>query len=82
MLALRAVCFWPGLPSAWVSGLARGLLVAVAFSWCMCLLLLATFVWPDWIGGGLLVGFYYAYLNDEARYLRQHPEAAGQGGQS
>ncbi len=36
----------------------------------------------NWIGGGLLIGFYYAYLNDEARYLRQHPEAAGQGGQS
>ncbi len=29
----------------------------------------------NWIGGGLLIGLYYAYLNDEARYLRQHPEA-------
>lgn len=36
----------------------------------------------NWIGGGLLIGFYYAYLNDEARYLRQHPEAAGPQGPS
>ena len=30
----------------------------------------------NWVGGGLLIGIYYAYLNDEARWLRQHPEAA------
>ena len=30
----------------------------------------------NWVGGGLLIGLYYAYLNDEARWLRQHPEAA------
>ena len=29
----------------------------------------------NWVGGGLLIGLYYAYLNDEARWLRQHPEA-------
>jgi formate/nitrite transporter FocA (FNT family) len=28
----------------------------------------------NWVGGGVLIGLYYAYLNDEARYLRQHPE--------
>ncbi len=30
----------------------------------------------NWVGGGVLIGIYYAYLNDEARWLRQHPEAA------
>jgi hypothetical protein len=54
MFALRAVCLWPGLPAAWGLGLARGLLTAVVFSWFLCFLLLATFVWPDWIGSGLL----------------------------
>ena len=36
----------------------------------------------NFVGGGILVGLYYAYLNDEARYLRQHPElgdVAGEG---
>lgn len=30
----------------------------------------------NFVGGGILIGVYYAYLNDEARYLRQHPERA------
>jgi formate/nitrite transporter FocA (FNT family) len=34
----------------------------------------------NWVGGGVLIGLYYAYLNDEARYYRQHPELAGGGG--
>lgn len=35
----------------------------------------------NWVGGGVLIGIYYAYLNDEARYVRQHPELAN-GGES
>ncbi len=31
----------------------------------------------NFVGGGLLIGLYYAYLNDEARYLRHHPEVSG-----
>jgi formate/nitrite transporter FocA (FNT family) len=30
----------------------------------------------NFVGGGLLIGLYYAFVNDEARYLRHHPEAA------
>lgn len=30
----------------------------------------------NYIGGGLLIGIYYAYVNDDARYLRKH--SAGQ----
>lgn len=48
-MAFRAVCLWPGLPTAWFRGVARGLVVALVFTWCICWLLLATFVWPDWI---------------------------------
>ncbi len=29
----------------------------------------------NFIGGGLLIGMYYAYVNDEADYLRHHPTA-------
>ena len=28
----------------------------------------------NFVGGGLLIGLYYAYVNDDARYLREHPE--------
>jgi formate/nitrite transporter FocA (FNT family) len=35
----------------------------------------------NYVGGGVLIGLYYAYLNDEARYLRQHPELADPQGQ-
>lgn len=30
----------------------------------------------NYVGGGLLIGFYYAYVNDDARYLRDRPPAA------
>lgn len=30
----------------------------------------------NFVGGGLLIGFYYAYVNDDAGYLRKHPEEA------
>ena len=53
-MALRAICLWPGLPAAWMLGLARGLLVALVYAWCICGLLLATFVWPDWVAVSLL----------------------------
>lgn len=53
-MALRAICLWPGLPAAWMLGLARGLLVALVYAWCICGLLLATFVWPDWVAASLL----------------------------
>ncbi len=28
----------------------------------------------NFVGGGLLIGVYYAYVNDDARYRRTHPE--------
>lgn len=31
----------------------------------------------NFVGGGLLIGLYYAFVNDDARYLRKHPEEAG-----
>ena len=29
----------------------------------------------NFLGGGLLIGLYYAYVNDDSRYLRDHPPA-------
>ena len=31
------------------------------------------------VGGGLLIGLYYAYVNDDSRYLQQHPELRSEG---
>lgn len=59
-----------------IVGLQEGLaIVPAVFNVVIALL-------GNFVGGGILVGLYYAYLNDEARYLRQHPELdqiAGEG---
>ena len=44
-----ATCLWPGLAPLWWRGQWRGLVVAVAFAAGLNLLLLATFVWPQWV---------------------------------
>jgi formate/nitrite transporter len=48
-------------------GLQEGIDVAAAAgNVAICLL-------GNFVGGGLLIGLYYAYVNDDARYLRDHP---------
>lgn len=47
-MGIRLVCCWPGLAALWYRGQAWSLLVSVLFAWTVCLLLLATFVWPEW----------------------------------
>ena len=47
-MAFRYVCLIPGLPAAWYRGMAGGLFISVLFVWSVCLLMLATFVWPAW----------------------------------
>lgn len=32
----------------------------------------------NFVGGGLLIGWYYAYANDDRKYLRKHPQRDGQ----
>ena len=44
----RLSCFWPGLAQAWWRGSFAGLMAALAFGWGLCILLVATFIWPDW----------------------------------
>jgi hypothetical protein len=44
----RLSCFWPGLAQAWWRGSWSGLAAAVGFGWGLCVLLIATFIWPDW----------------------------------
>lgn len=38
----------------------------------------ATALLGNFIGGGLLIGLYFAYVNDDSRYLREAPGAAAQ----
>lgn len=67
MSTIRYAGLWPGLAAAWYRGRLQGLLVALAFAWVLCILLLATFVWPAWFSGWLvagvwvLLGAYWAY---------------------
>ncbi len=53
-MMVRAICLWPGLPAIWLRGLARELFMSLIFSWFICGLLLATFVWPEWVSLGIL----------------------------
>lgn len=60
MQTLHYACFWPGLASAWHRGAALGLLLAVSFSWLISLLVLATFVWTEWLAGWFLGLMWFA----------------------
>lgn len=58
----RISCFWPGLAWAWWQGSARGLLIAVGFGWTLSILLLATFVWPNWFSPRIVALTWVALL--------------------
>lgn len=55
------MCLWPGLPAAWIRGDLRGLVLCVCFGWATSLLLLATFVWPEWIAPLLVNSLWIAH---------------------
>ena len=58
----RLSCFWPGLARAWWRGSVSGLLAALGFGWGLCILMLATFVWPSWFHGWLVAVCWLAML--------------------
>lgn len=45
----RMACFWPGLAAAWYRGNTTSVAIAIFSTWIFALLLLATFVWPQWV---------------------------------
>ncbi|GAB5404099.1 MAG: hypothetical protein Aurels2KO_23300 [Aureliella sp.] len=55
------MCFWPGLPATWIRGDLRSLVLCVGFGWATSLLLLATFVWPEWIAPLLVNSLWFAF---------------------
>jgi formate/nitrite transporter FocA (FNT family) len=58
-----------------IVGLQEGIAVLPALG-NIVLALLGNFV-----GGGILIGLYYAYLNDEEGYLRKHPDRVDYDGE-
>lgn len=56
--ATEMAYYWPGLAIAWHRGAARGLFISVVYAWWICLLLLATFVWPEWFSVALVRGMW------------------------
>ena len=42
----------------------------------MSVILNPLFPGKHFIGGGLLIGLYYAYVNDDAKYLRGRAQSA------
>lgn len=57
---MRFTTLWPGLVSVWYQGSARGLLLSVLFSWIICFLLTATFVWRNWVTGWAVASLWIA----------------------
>ncbi|MCC6508324.1 MAG: tetratricopeptide repeat protein [Pirellulaceae bacterium] len=58
----RISCFWPGLAQAWWRGSLTGLVAAISFGWGLCVLMLATFVWPNWFWSWLTTLCWVAML--------------------
>lgn len=46
---MRLTMFWPGLNKAWHDGDSKGLLGSVLFAWTLCWLLVASFIWTEWV---------------------------------
>lgn len=64
MSGLRVSSLWPGLAATWFRGSSLGLMASVLFSWALCVLLLATFVWTDWLSGWFVFamwGFLFCF---------------------
>lgn len=58
----RISCLWPGLAWAWWQGSLRGLCAAIGFGWVLSLLLVATFIWPNWFASWLVSLLWFALL--------------------
>ena len=60
-LALRCLTIgWPGAHRAWNRAESAALISAIAFAWLLCLLLIATFVWSEWLKGWLVATLWTA----------------------
>lgn len=57
---MHLVCCWPGLAELWCRGNTRGVVAAILYSWIFCVVLLASFVWPEWLGVWLTRGLWLA----------------------
>jgi hypothetical protein len=56
-------CLWPGLAEVWWRGRLTGLPAAVAFTFALNLYLIARYLYPEWIAGGLVsLGFWVGLL--------------------
>ncbi len=53
--AVLLTCLWPGLTRLWLRGNWIGLVWATAFAAVVNVLLVATFVWPQWLAISLLL---------------------------
>ncbi|QDV60897.1 MULTISPECIES: tetratricopeptide repeat protein [Crateriforma] len=58
-----ATCLWPGMADLWWRGHLSGLPVAIVFAIALNWFLVAKFLYPGWLSGGLIhVGFWVAII--------------------
>ena len=55
----RLTCFWPGLAAAWYRGNTTSAALSIASMWAFSVLLLATFVWPQWMSALVFRGLWF-----------------------
>ncbi len=61
VVPMQVMGFWPGLPRLWFRGDLRALMVSLAFGLLVHFLLVATFYWPLWVSGWVvLFGWIFA----------------------
>jgi hypothetical protein len=73
MMGFQLVCCWPGLAALWWRGNVRSLMAALLFTWLICLLLLATFHWPEWFGiWGVRLCWIIASIIWVTSFVRSH----------
>lgn len=77
-MGFQLFCCWPGLAALWYRGNSRSLLAALFFCWVVCMALLATFVWPQWLNqwvvrsvwGILAVVWFASFIKSHLGFAR------------
>ncbi|XZE35900.1 hypothetical protein SH501x_001449 [Pirellulaceae bacterium SH501] len=58
-LAIRSLTIgWPGAHRTWNRSESTALVSALAFAWLVCLLLIATFVWQEWLNAWFVTALW------------------------
>lgn len=55
-------CLWPGLPELWFRGRSSALPVAIGFAWVLNTLLVARYIYPEWLEPMAVKTFFWGFV--------------------